>query len=1486
MKRRYAVLHRILAVFLILGLVFADMPVSVTKAAALQEMTDVADETEEISESEDTDDAATVSENEVGGTEEEVSGGDVAEDISDSGNFAEPDFETDIPEENADALFSEERELEQRRARAEQNRASLEAWAKDTGRVVGGYIDDDYDIHELEEAVQKGDNSFALANMATAMPASYDARTTGRVSSVKDQADWGTCWAFQTIATAESKYKVLTGKEANLSESQLVYFLYNDDITGPDGGLEGDAVVPTAYDDFGYKVPPTQLGGNGVFTTFGMARWTGIADEATDSSLVYSPEYTHTTDELSIPAEYAYADALHLKNAYWISEQDRDSIKKAVMEFGTVGIAYYYDYYFDSDGYKYFEDPDYDGPAVYFNPFYSSTNHAVSIVGWDDNFDRNNFGYTYEGYKPANNGAWLIKNSWGTGIGDGGYFWLSYEDASIQDGIVFAYDYTLADEYGHNYQYDGSAGTYCFSTGDTTTAAAIYKANGCQTVDAVGIGFANTGISYTVKIYSGLTDLSNPESGTLVATQTGKTSYEGFYTIEMDEPPVMLEGERFSIVVEASCSSEAVLFADYSYQNGDWLYFKAKVNKGETFFERNNRWVDAAAEEKMTVRIKAFTNDYELNTSAADRVISDDMIEAVPIQDYNGAFATPEPKVVFDGVTLVKGTDYTLTYTNNDKVGTAQVIVKGKGNYSGEAARDFVIAQKTLTSDMIVTSSGIYKGASYDELSVYNGSVLMTKDVDYTVKYSKTPIEAGKYTVTVTGLGNYKGKATASITIEPKDLNDAEVLLEYSSITYSGSQCKPAVTVKIDGKEVPTANYSVKYSSNTNAGTATVTVTGKKSCKASVQKQFTINRKNLDAEDITATVANAVYSGAEQKPKVTVKKENKALKAGKDYSVDYTRNVNASENAEVTITGAGNYQGVISLPFTIAPKAVPSNAIKAELRVWNGYGSLTLTMNGKAVEKVSTINVYKHGTEEGVGPYDLTIGEKYDVAVELSGNYSGSALIKVECKTDINEFDVALTEPEVNKVHIYNGKAQKPAIIVKNDEGEVLSSKYYSVTYKDNINAGTATITVTGKGSYAGSKNINFHIYKKDLNITLTVSSIADQKYSGKAITPKVTVKDGKVKLKENKDYFVTYSDNENVAWSNGEAAAKAKAQITLSDNYDYTFTDAGKIVVYFKITPVVISEVKAKEVYFKGEGVPVETVLTSVKAGKFIVSSDDYTIAYEDNTTVTTKAKVMVTAKAGRNYVGTKTAAFKITKEPLSKCTLKALPDQVYTGSAITLGQDVIALTDSSNKTIAPSNYIVTYKNNTKVGKATVTITAATDSIYSGKITGTFKIGGAQLSDVATLYPEKLNEKVYTGKAQTYTNAEIEAAVVSKKQGLDLKAGKAYKVSYVNNTKAGTAQLVLTGTGSFAGKVTLDFMINSCDIRNTSMIVPTSAAYNGGKPVYPEIKSISWQKQPLVKGRDYVISYVNATQRGIAAMKITGIGNYSGTVTRYYKIN
>ena len=234
------------------------------------------------------------------------------------------------------------------------------------------------------------------------------------------------------------------------------------------------------------------------------------------------------------------------------------------------------------------------------------------------------------------------------------------------------------------------------------------------------------------------------------------------------------------------------------------------------------------------------------------------------------------------------------------------------------------IADQEYTGDQIRPTLTV---TSADKKTLKEGT-------DYTVTYNNNVL-VGTATVTITGTGDYAGTITAAFDIVGISINDATVTVANQQ-TYTGSALTPAVTVKVDGKELTTADYDVAYSNNTNVGTATVTITGKGNYAGTATAKFEIVKANIQKASVTG-VANRYYTG-----KARTQTDLRVYIAGKvlstdNYSVVYKNNTNIGQ-ASLTITGKGNYTGTITKTFIVKPRKVASVKVtKGKKRVTVRY---------------------------------------------------------------------------------------------------------------------------------------------------------------------------------------------------------------------------------------------------------------------------------------------------------------------------------------------------------------------------------------------------------------------------------------------------------------------------------------------------------------------------------------------------------------------
>ncbi|MFN2351189.1 MAG: lectin like domain-containing protein [Kiritimatiellia bacterium] len=387
-----------------------------------------------------------------------------------------------------------------------------------------------------------------------ALPASYDLRNYNKLTPVKDQGSEGNCWAFATYSSMESC--LLTGETWDFSENNLANL-------------------------HGYTNRPYGTGGNAFMSLAYLSRWSGPVNEADDP---YSNGADGSPTGLSVRK--------HVQRAQFIpdrtSSTDNDAIKQAIMTYGALYSTFCW-----IDGPSYWNDT----TGAFYNDTAVNANHAIAIIGWDDNYSRNNFNST-----PPGDGAFLIKNSWGPSWGNAGCLWISYYDAKIGKDNVMFHGVESTSNYASVYQYDtlGFHGGYGYG-GTTAWGANIFtKASG--TIQAVSFYALAAGTSYEIRIYTG-GSAGNPISGTLSATQSGTVNYAGYYTVTLNSPVSF--ATRFSVVVKWTTpgSSETIPAEDWRGAGSTAAVGESYISPdGISWHEAKNPYTDLP----FNVCIKAF----------------------------------------------------------------------------------------------------------------------------------------------------------------------------------------------------------------------------------------------------------------------------------------------------------------------------------------------------------------------------------------------------------------------------------------------------------------------------------------------------------------------------------------------------------------------------------------------------------------------------------------------------------------------------------------------------------------------------------------------------------------------------------------------------------------------------------------------------------------------------------------------------------------
>ena len=464
---------------------------------------------------------------------------------------------------------------------------------------------------------------------------------------------------------------------------------------------------------------------------------------------------------------------------------------------------------------------------------------------------------------------------------------------------------------------------------------------------------------------------------------------------------------------------------------------------------------------------------------------------------YDGNAKTPAVTVNLDGKTLIPNTDYSVSYNNNTAVGTANVSISGMGNYSGNVTAHFTITKADISKAAVSLekTSYTYDGsAKTPAVTVNLNGKTLVRNTDYTVSYNNNTA-VGTANVSISGMGNYTGRATANFTITKADISKAAVSLEETSYTYDGSAKTPAVTVTLNGKTLAlNTDYSVSYNNNIEVGTANVIITGMGNYTSSVTAHFTITKAvevvkaDISKATVTLEETSYTYDGSAKTPAVTVTLDGKTLVLNTDYSVSYNNNIEVG-TADAIISGMGNYTGSATAHFTItkAAEVVKTDISKATVTL----EKTSFTYDGKAKTPSVTVNLNGKtlvlNTDYSVSYNKNTAVGTANVIISGMGNYTGSATAhfkitkasapSITCKKTLYKVSYGAAPFKINASS--KGKmtftSSKPKIVAVNKNTGKVTIK----------NTGIATITIkAGKAS----KKVTVKVYPKKPSVKPTAA--------------------------------------------------------------------------------------------------------------------------------------------------------------------------------------------------------------------------------------------------------------------------------------------------------------------------------------------------------------------------------------------------------------
>ena len=392
----------------------------------------------------------------------------------------------------------------------------------------------------------------------SAIPTSYDLRARQRLSKIRNQGRYGTCWAFGAISAMES---ALMPEESNIFSVDHMSMSNSFNISQFDGG---EYTMGMAY----------------------LASWQGPVYEKDDP-------YGDGESDASLTA------VKHVQEMRIIASKDLVGIKEAVFKYGGVQTSLYSSL---SNG---------TANSMHYNKATNSycyigtakPNHDVVIIGWDDNYPKEKFSIPLEG-----DGAFICQNSWGSTFGDNGVFYVSYYDTNIGTHNVVYTRIEETDNYDNIYQSDmcGWVGKMGYDA-ESMYGANVFTARGNEDVVAAAFYATAPNTEYKIYVVDEFEDTSSFSEKILVAE--GVVEDAGYYTIDFEEKVSVAKGDKYAIVVYVYTPGATHPMA-IEYDSGDKYLDNIDLEDGESYISyAGGQFINVKEKQDCNLCIKAFTNN-------------------------------------------------------------------------------------------------------------------------------------------------------------------------------------------------------------------------------------------------------------------------------------------------------------------------------------------------------------------------------------------------------------------------------------------------------------------------------------------------------------------------------------------------------------------------------------------------------------------------------------------------------------------------------------------------------------------------------------------------------------------------------------------------------------------------------------------------------------------------------------------------------------
>ncbi|MDD4275357.1 MAG: lectin like domain-containing protein [Clostridia bacterium] len=504
----------------------------------------------------------------------------------------------------------------------------------------------------------------------------YDPRPLNLVTPAKNQRTNISCWAFATLGALEQYYLYKEGVTYDFSEEDMRFVFSNHENS-----------IALGY---GYYNTVANGGGNPSRSTAYLSSWLGAVDE---TSVPYT---VGTTWNEKIGTAYLSSLVTDTAIIPYTASFDSNIIKEYILEYGSVQTSTFYDYH-------YYED---FGASYYYNGT-NPANHAILLVGWDDNYNKDWF---LDDAQPTSNGAWIVKNSQGTGYGYDGFYWISYEDAVLnREGTLFT-TITGATQPTPNKKmltndYLGETASCPLDSSTTSiTIANVFEINDL-TYNKISdiMFFAGSPSNYSISITKCSNGIPN-SAGTTVAT--GYATTKGYVTVTLDTPYNLSSIGKYAIVITLSNATSGLILTLET--NIGTIH--ANVNSGESFVYSGSSWYDLSA------------GEYASWKDASGNLVANFVIRAI-LYNENADFEIDTATITGE---TTEGANVSLVYTIDNSLNARIAINTGVISYkwqistTGLEGGTWTDISSQTSSTLIITSN--YSGKYIRAVVICDGS--------------------------------------------------------------------------------------------------------------------------------------------------------------------------------------------------------------------------------------------------------------------------------------------------------------------------------------------------------------------------------------------------------------------------------------------------------------------------------------------------------------------------------------------------------------------------------------------------------------------------------------------------------------------------------------------------------------------------------------------------------------------------------------------